>query len=187
METIPAKLESCSPFSTDPSLRNIVIGIVAGEDVDVHKYEKVGKGVMDRMLGQPVFPHSFKRKEKATTLGDGHALKIAPDRSIDPNLLFQRYIVVSRMGGVDLEEVMSYELSPFPPALFEGKHVLRRPDKASLAHAVTDHANQTQTSIVIDEIPNTDMYVLDGGSLLHRLPWNRGDSYKKIVRSYADR
>ena len=64
--------------------------------------------------------------------------------------------------------------------------VLRRPDKASLAHAVTDHANQTQTSTVFDEIPNTDMYVLDGGSLLHRLPWNRGDSYKKIVRTYAD-
>ena len=57
METIRAKLESCSPFSTDPSLRNIVTGIVAGEDVDVHKYEKVGKGVMDRMLVQPVFLH----------------------------------------------------------------------------------------------------------------------------------
>ena len=65
--------------------------------------------------------------------------------------------------------------------------MLRRPDKASLAPAVTDHANQTQTSrpTVVDEIPNTDVYVLDGGSLLHRLPWNCGDSYNKI-RRYDD-
>ena len=68
---------------------------------------------MDRILGQPVFLHSFKRKEKATTLENGYALKIAPDRSIDPSLLFQRYVVVNRMGGVDLEEVILYELSPF--------------------------------------------------------------------------
>ena len=76
---------------------------------------------MDRMLGQPVFLHLFKRMEKATTLENGYALKIAPDRSIDPNLLFQRYIVVSRMGGVDLEEVMSYKLSPLPSSSLRGQ------------------------------------------------------------------
>ena len=35
-------------------------------------------------------------------------------------------------------------------------------------------------------ISKTDCYVLDGGSLLHRLPWKKGDSYNVIAESYAD-
>jgi hypothetical protein len=29
-------------------------------------------------------------------------------------------------------------------------------------------------------------YMLDGGSLLHRLQWNKGDSFEKIASMYAD-
>ena len=32
----------------------------------------------------------------------------------------------------------------------------------------------------------TDCYVLDGGSLLHRLPWKKGDSYNAVAESYVD-
>ena len=32
----------------------------------------------------------------------------------------------------------------------------------------------------------TDCYELDGGSLIHRLPWKKGDSYSTIAESYAD-
>lgn len=35
------------------------------------------------------------------------------------------------------------------------------------------------------EIPNTDHYVLDGGSLLHRLKWKEGSTYSSIADSYA--
>ena len=37
----------------------------------------------------------------------------------------------------------------------------------------------------MNSIPRTDCYVLDGGSLLHRLPWKNGDSYNAIAESYA--
>ena len=43
---------------------------------------------------------------------------MAPDCIIDPALLFQYFVVVSRSGDLSLDEVLSYELSPFPPALF---------------------------------------------------------------------
>ena len=35
-------------------------------------------------------------------------------------------------------------------------------------------------------IPETECYVLDGGSLLYRLPWKKGDTYNAIAESYAD-
>ena len=38
----------------------------------------------------------------------------------------------------------------------------------------------------MNTVPATDCYVLDGGSLLHRLPWNKGDSYGSIAESYAE-
>ena len=51
--------------------------------------KKLGKGVVDRMLDQPVFFHPFKPEEKAMALvGDGGVLKIAPgEPSIHMSLL----------------------------------------------------------------------------------------------------
>ena len=77
---------------------------------------------------------------------------------------------------------MCYELSPFPPALFEAGNIFRKADKPQLAHAICDHASDA----ILDTVPETDHYVLDGGSLLHRIPWKHGQSYGKIAQSYAD-
>lgn len=38
----------------------------------------------------------------------------------------------------------------------------------------------------MDFIPPIEHCVLDGGSLVHRLPRKKGDSYDAIARSYAD-
>jgi len=38
----------------------------------------------------------------------------------------------------------------------------------------------------MNSLPETDCYVLDGGSLLHRLPWKTGDSCGAIAECYAD-
>ena len=165
LEKIKEKLTSCTPFSSDSSLRNIVNGIVAEADVNVHQYESIGRSIIDKMIGQSAFTFSFKRKDKAKTLGDMATIKITSERTIDPALLFQRLLVVSQTGDTSLEEVMGYELSPFPTALFEAKNTFRKADKPSLAHAIHDHSNQ-----VSDEVPITENYVIDGGSLLHRLP-----------------
>src|SRR5437870_13821911 len=91
------------------------------------------------MIGQPVFTVSFSRKDKARTLGETSAVAVAPDRTIDSAILFQRFLVVAKTGEFSLKEVMSFELSPFPPALFETTHVLRKADKPQLAQVITDH------------------------------------------------
>ena len=130
-------------------------------------------------------------------------MKISPDRTIDPALLFQRFLVVSRSGDLSLEEVLTYEqaspiwclarqnptlypLAPYPPALFETRNILRKADKPQLAQTIREHAADLSSEAVMNSIPKTDCYVLDGGSLLHRLPWKKGDSYNAIAESYAD-
>ena len=78
---------------------------------------------------------------------------------------------------------MKYELSPYPPSLFEGKNLLRKPDKEPLLHAVRNHVNSSNDAIQV--IPKTDHYVLDGGSLIHRLKWTDGSTYNSIADAYA--
>ena len=88
---------------------------------------------------------------------------------------------MSRSGDLSFGDVLSYELSPFPPALFEAKNILRKANKPQLAQAIRDHATDLSSKAVINSVPETDCYVLDGGSLLHRLPWKTGDTYGAIA------
>ena len=39
---------------------------------------------------------------------------------------------------------------------------------------------------VKESAPKTDHYILDGRSMLHRVPWKAGNSYGSIAQSYAD-
>ena len=74
----------------------------------------------------------------AKTLADDSTVKVAQDRTIDPALLFQQFLIMSKTGQFSLEDVMSYELCSFPAALFEGKDIFRKANKPKLAQAVSE-------------------------------------------------
>ena len=151
LEKIKEKLSTCTPFSADPSLRNIVTGVVAKEDVNVHQFENVGRKITEKMVGNPVFGYSYKRKDRAKTLADEFNIKVSQGQTIDPALLFQRLLFVLASGDLSLEDVMSYELSTFPTALFEAKEILRKADKPQLANMQllnTPSSNQASLSTI---------------------------------------
>ena len=172
------ELLQCNPFSKGSELRNVVTGVVANDDVNVHEYEAVGKAMVQKMVGQPMFTYSFKRKDIVKTLGDSSLVKVNAEQAINPELLFQRFLVVSQAGDLTLNDIMDYELSSYPPALFESKHVFQKADKPQLAHALRDFVSQFSSNAVItDPKPETEHFVLDGGSLLHRFTWKKGVTY----------
>ena len=96
-------------FSEDRSLQNIVTGIEAPSDTYVHKYKAVGMNIFNTMVSQAAFQYSFKRKDRATTLGHSSSVPIVPDRTIDPALLFQSFIVVSQTGDLSMQELMKHQ------------------------------------------------------------------------------
>ncbi|KAK3848948.1 hypothetical protein Pcinc_044279 [Petrolisthes cinctipes] len=96
LEKIKEKLSTCMPFSPEPSLRNIITGLVAKENVNVHEFETVGNEIIDKMVGKPIFGISFKRKGRATTLADESTIEFGQGQTIDPALLFQRFLVMSK-------------------------------------------------------------------------------------------
>ena len=113
---------------------------------------------------------------------------------IDPALLFQRLLVVAQSNPVYMQEIMTYELSAYPLSLFESPTLLRKADKPKLMDAIvhqvkSDHTNElldntkdnTDEHILddpenptpVNEISTTDQYVLDGGSLIHRVRFGK--------------
>ena len=118
-EKLLRELHLYNPFSGDCNLRNVVTGIVASENVNVHKYEQKGQEIINKMIGESVFKYSFKRKDKAKTFGDTSSVKINNEQVICSELQFQGFLVVSQSGDMALNDIMLYELSPYPPALFK--------------------------------------------------------------------
>ena len=83
-----------------------------------------------------------------------------------------------------MDEVLHYELSPHPPSLFEAKNILCKPDKEQLLEAIQEYLSSSKAP-KLEAIPKTDHYVLDGGSLLQRLQWKEGSTYRSIAEMYA--
>ena len=97
---VAEQLDSFTPFSADESLRSIITGINANENVNVQDLFEIGKDIVQKMDGQLVFSYSHKWSLKVKTLASSKNIKVSAGRSIDPALLFQRFLVVSQTGDL---------------------------------------------------------------------------------------
>ena len=172
-------LKDRNPFECGEKLCNISNGVHAQASVNVDESKMIGSMIIAKMEGLKPSEHSFKRKDQSVTFAAKMAVKIDGDRvQVDPQLLFQR---LSNVAACDLETALKYELYSFPPALFESPNLLLEAQKSSLADTILDLA-----TIVNANLPTGARMVLDGGALLHRIPWNRRVSFDSILKSYVD-
>ena len=58
---------------------------------------------------------------------------------IDPELLFQRLLIIAESSLIDLNDMMSCELCAYPTSLFESPGLLHRADKSKLVDAIVDY------------------------------------------------
>ena len=101
----------------------MVTGVTAAADtVNAENAAKaVGTAVVNEMVGKNVIEHSFKKKNQIVNMASNNAIKVSHELvNIDPQVLFQR-LVTAGMSNDQLPEVFQYELSSFPPALFDTK------------------------------------------------------------------
>ena len=94
--------------------------------------------------------------------------------NIDPQLLFQRLLTV-RERCDDVTSLFQYELCTYPAALFESSSLPLQPNKAILADYLGKSMKEEKRN------PSGDVqYVIDGGALLHRVPWRRGSTFESV-------
>ena len=171
-------LAAHNPFSLDTNnnLRNIMNGVNADSNVNAETAKSVGEKILSSMNGKLATEYSFKRSAQAVTMASKSSVKIADDQvQVDPQLLFQRLIIAC--DNSQLEELFQYELCTYPTALFDSPFMLRQPQKPALADALwTKLTPEAKT-----QPKGNVQYVLDGGALLHRVPWPRGSPTYKVV------
>ena len=136
--------------------------------VNVPNARDIGEKILCIMKDKRVKEMSFKKKNQVVTMNSHNVIKIRDDSvQIDPLLLFQR-LVTAGMHQEMIGEVFTYELCSHPPAIFESKYIPLPADKPVLADALWKlmPANMSQSV-------QGDIFVLDGGALLHRVVWTR--------------
>ena len=81
----------------------------------------------------------------------------------------------------ELSSLFKYELCCFPSALFESSSLPLQANKPVLANALWKSIHESQQE------PSEDVqYVLDGGALLHRLPWPQGAIYDDVCHMHVN-
>ena len=105
----------------------------------------------------------------------------------DPDVLFQRLLSSTLLGKdtLTIEEVLEYELCPFPPALFDSPDLLKTANKADLAHAIEEMVVPVQSTLSSCNISTTPHYIIDGGMLLQKLKWSKGTTFAEICEPYV--
>ena len=173
-----------NPFANlEAGLRSISSGRIASNEVNAEKAETVGEKILHNMIRKNLQQVKFKRDDQVTTMrmisksGKEKALT-----QFDSTLLFQRLIRIADHSPGSLEIAFSFELCGVPASLFDTGGLPRHTNKSSLAKNIWNEANQTNA-----DIPSVELaYVFDGGSLLHQVPWSKGQKYSQLAQSYVD-
>jgi len=180
-QTFVSFLEERTPFRKDPLLYNIETGVTSSENVNVHKAKSVGDGIVQSMMGQDAFEITFKRNKRAVTLDAAPRTKTDDVVKVDPQLLFQRLSTAAQRFADDIPSIFSYELCSVPSALFDTTGLIRKSQKSLLADAIWKLGDCS----ACEESDTVNLtYVLDGGSLLHHLPWKLGMTFAEICKAY---
>jgi hypothetical protein len=172
-----------SPFEEgDTSLRNIDTGVTADKRVNVDLAHDLGKKIIKDMVGQSLDDYVFRRKDQAVPLSDNSSVKIDDETvSIDPQLLFQRLITVADRSDEDIASIFKFELSTNPSSLFDNSGLPRAAQKSQLADAIwkLGYCGSDQ-----DVEEDRLSYVVDGGSLIQKIPWPKNSTFRIICEHY---
>jgi 5'-3' exonuclease len=178
-------LKDRDPFVLhDKTLRNIETGMIADNDANADAAKSIGDKIIQSIAGQLASEISFKKKNQVVPLDIKRTSNTnAPQFSqIDPQLMFQRLTAVGSETLNTTAELFQYELASFPSSMFESNGLLKQAAKATLGEAIWNtgdcHAEELPTTNVVN--------VIDGGSLLHRIPWSKGQTFSQICSKYVD-
>ncbi len=170
-----------NPFGPDKSLRNIMNGVTADSKVNAYRAKEIGAEIVQSMLGSCVDTFSFTKKMQIVPMSSRTTADIGGETiQIDSELLFQR-LIATNPSPDELPALFQYELCSYPPSLFDNNALPRPATKSVLSNELWKLVENVNTTKPLD----SSSYVLDGGALLHRVPWTKGKTYGEICQVYV--
>ena len=178
-------LKDWDPFAPDPSVQSISSGVLANSKVNVDTAKQVGKSILNDMKGRSVRDCKFCHIDQAITLISGSNIKVHGQQvQVDLVLLFQRLTMLADKHE-DSKSLFEFELCSHPASLFESSSLPRKANKPALADAVWDLASASEKETEFTSTDGGTAYVLDGGALLHRVPWQPGLTFHELCQLYV--
>lgn len=167
-----------NPFPQVDSLLSINSGVVGNETLNCHMAQEIDAAAIAKTVGNNFDSIKFKRKDAVLSLGAAKScVKVGNlPISIIPLLLFKR-ICAAKETMKNEKGYFKFELAPFPLSVFN-EEGMRKRTKSSLFKAFSSVDQPVQPD-------NNSLHVLDGGFLLHRVIWQRNDSYGTIYMNYV--
>ena len=131
------------------------------------------------MAQQNVLQHSFKKKTKLS-----HSVHRLSKSTMNQYRSIHNCCCkgssLQELGNDQLEEIFEFELCSYPPAI--RSHICYG---ACYKPALADDIWSLMPKYVVGPTGQSQ-YALDGGSLVHRIPWQRGTTYNDICRLYTN-
>ena len=97
---------------------------------------------------------------------------------MDSEVLFGRLLAVSKQRDINLEQVLSHELAPVTPSLFNDGGTMRKTTKADLAKKLESNCDKIQALAVSHD--NHTAYIIDGMALLQALDESKFDTFNDL-------
>lgn len=112
---------------TSPSIINIVSGQIADEAVTVHDDVNLGKKKMSEYeSGWPTGFYNTISKGVKTIADRKKHIKIGSKKLYDTTIIYSRVIGIQASSrNIDVQDVMSHELSPVPTSMFQDSGKMR--------------------------------------------------------------
>ena len=178
-------LQQHSPFAylAVDGLVSISTGIVAGEAANADKAYEVGKAVAQSLTGQSHACVKLKRKDSVISISavNNTAIVRGQEVKLNSTLLFMRMTCVIK-SDKEMKEYLQHEFCRYPPALFD-KGMMRKGVKSILAQVLKEKV----TPLSLVPAVNNPYYIVDGGYMLHSVPWPKADcTYKDVCNVYVD-
>ena len=181
-QLIRKKLQCCvHPLKCEvEALLNIYSGLIAKDDVNVFDSVKIGEDQLSCF--ESSWPGGFYTtisKRVKTMKHLKRAAKCDEVEIFNTEMIYSRVMCLLSMGRIELEEVLKYELSPIPMALFDGNGLMRdSKGKSALKNAL-------QVEICTRQ-PKSDVVIIDGCALFWHISWPLNGLVKDLATSFYD-
>lgn len=174
------------PNYKDSNLLVSISSVLKG-DIKQHKCfqaYKVGLKSMEKMIGNNFKEVKYSRKDKVLPKqAAASEIKLHKQTvSVDPTLTFQK-ITLQIKKQSDMKEMFKFELAPLFLPLFDLVG-MRKTNKSQLIHQ--HFIDELASNSVEMSSFTTSPHVVDGGYLLHKVPWDPNETVDQIYKKYVN-
>ena len=172
-------------LDTDPQqLVSFQTGEISTDDaVNCHQAHDVGMEMQTALDGQTFISKvavkskckNFSILRKAVTINKKAVI-------LAPYVLFQRMAVAAERK-LTLKDSLAFELTTEPASLFNSDHFMRESHKAKLGQHLKDTVSSKEPD---PSSCSGSSLVIDGGWLVHMIPWKTNQLFADIVKSYVN-